>query len=77
MVDDEEILVGVISRRDFRKVRKSKQMEAPVKAIMSRNLITIEYDRSAFEAARLMIKHDIGRLPGDAGWKNHRDHHPV
>ncbi len=63
VVDENDKLVGVISRRDFRKVRKSKQMEAPVKSIMSRKLITIEYDRSAFEAARLMIKHDIGRLP--------------
>ena len=63
VVDDKENLVGVISRRDFRKVRKSKQMEAPAKAIMSRKLITIEYDRNAIEAARLMIKHDIGRLP--------------
>jgi nanoRNase/pAp phosphatase (c-di-AMP/oligoRNAs hydrolase) len=63
VVDKNENLVGVVSRRDFKKVRKSKQMQSPVKAIMSRNLVTISHDKSAIEAARLMIKHDIGRLP--------------
>nr|WP_320014223.1 CBS domain-containing protein [uncultured Desulfobacter sp.] len=63
VVDDDENLVGVVSRRDFRKVKKSKQMQSPIKAIMSRKLITIEYDKSAFEAVRLMIRHDIGRIP--------------
>jgi len=63
VVDDQEHLVGVVSRRDFKKVRKSKQMQSPVKAIMSRNLITIPTDKSAIEAARLMIKHDVGRIP--------------
>jgi tRNA nucleotidyltransferase (CCA-adding enzyme) len=63
VVDDDEHLVGVISRRDFKKVRKSNQMQSPVKAFMSRNIITIEHDKGAIEAARLMIKHDIGRIP--------------
>ncbi len=63
VVDDDDNLVGVVSRRDFKKVRKSKQMQSPVKAIMSRNLITISTDKSAIEAARLMIKHDVGRIP--------------
>lgn len=56
-------ITGVISRRDFKKVRKSKDMQAPVKAFMIRNVVTIDHDRSALEAARLMIKHDIGRIP--------------
>ncbi len=63
VVDDGDKLVGVISRRDFKKVRKDKQMKSPVKSIMSRTIITISHDKSAIEAARLMIKHDIGRLP--------------
>ena len=63
VMDDDDNLVGVVSRRDFRKVKKSKQMQSPIKAIMSRKLVTIEYDKSAFEAARLMIRHDIGRIP--------------
>nr|WP_319394171.1 CBS domain-containing protein [uncultured Desulfobacter sp.] len=63
VVDHDDTLVGVVSRRDFRKVKKSNQMQSPIKAIMSRKLITIAYDKSAVEAARLMIRHDIGRIP--------------
>lgn len=55
-------LEGVISIRDFKKTRKN-QMDAPVKAFMSRKNVTITPDRSPMEAARIMVKHDIGRLP--------------
>ena len=63
VVDKNDRIVGVISRRDFKKLRKSKQMQAPIKAFMSRNVVTIHQGKSAIEAARLMIKHDIGRIP--------------
>jgi len=63
VVDKDEKIVGVISRRDFKKVRKSKQMQSPIKAFMSRKLVTITHEKSAIEAAKLMIKHDIGRIP--------------
>lgn len=63
VVDYQERIVGVVSRRDFKKIRKTEQMQSPVKAFMSRNTITIEHDRSTIEAARLMIKNDIGRIP--------------
>ena len=63
VVDAEERIVGVVSRRDFKKIRKSKQMSAPVKAFMTRNVVTISHEKSAVEVARLMIKHDIGRVP--------------
>ena len=63
VVDNDEHIVGVISRRDFKKVRKSKHMKSPVKAFMSRNVVTIHHDKSAIEAAKLMIRHDIGRIP--------------
>lgn len=63
VVDENESIVGVISRRDFKKVKKAKDMQSPVKAFMSRNTVTIDHDRSAIEAAKLMIKHDIGRIP--------------
>ena len=63
VIDKEERIVGVISRRDFKKVRKSKHMKAPVKAFMSRKVIAIQHDKSAMEAAKLMIRHDIGRIP--------------
>ena len=56
-------LVGVVSRRDFRKIRKKAQHTSPVKAFMARNPVTIEPGKSPMEAAKLMVKHDIGRLP--------------
>jgi len=62
-VVDNERLVGVISRRDFKKIRKGSQLKAPVKAFMNTRNITIGPDKSPMEAARIMIKHDIGRLP--------------
>ncbi len=62
-VVDDGRLVGIISRRDFRKIRKKSQEKAPVKAFMSTNVTTIDPEKSPIQAARLMIKHDIGRLP--------------
>jgi len=56
-------LVGIISKRDFKKLKKPSQLSAPVKAFMSTKNITITPDRSPMHAARLMVKHDIGRLP--------------
>ncbi|MDX9785992.1 MAG: CBS domain-containing protein [Desulfobacterales bacterium] len=63
VVNDDEELVGVISRRDFKKVKKDPKLTAPVKAYMSHHTVTIEPEKSPAEAAGLMIKHDIGRLP--------------
>ncbi|MBW2605001.1 MAG: CBS domain-containing protein [Deltaproteobacteria bacterium] len=56
-------LVGMISRRDFRKLKKESQLKAPVKAFMKTDVMTIAPGKSPTEAARLMVKHDIGRLP--------------
>lgn len=60
---DQGRLLGVISRRDFRKVRREDQLQAPVKAYMSKQVITIEPGKSPIQAARIMVRHDIGRLP--------------
>jgi len=56
-------LVGMISRRDFRKLKSEKQLAAPVKAFMSTRIQSIAPEKSPMDAARLMVKHDIGRLP--------------
>jgi len=56
-------LVGMISRRDFGRIKKESQLAAPVKAFMTKNVRTIDPGRSPMEAARRMVKHDIGRLP--------------
>ena len=63
VVDQNGHITGVISRRDFKKLRKSKHMQSPVKAYMSRNVITISHDKSIMDVVRLMIKHDVGRIP--------------
>jgi CBS domain-containing protein len=62
-VVDGEKIVGMISRRDFRKMRKESHIKSPVKAYMSTDVLTIEAGKSPMEAARLMVRHDIGRLP--------------
>lgn len=56
-------LIGIVSRKDFKKVKKETQLKAPVKAFMRTNVMTISPERSPIQAARLMVKHDIGRLP--------------
>jgi CBS domain-containing protein len=61
-VTDGEKLVGIISRRDFKKA-KSKQMAAPVRAFMCTKVTQIDPGSSVIQAARLMIRDDIGRLP--------------
>jgi tRNA nucleotidyltransferase (CCA-adding enzyme) len=62
VIDDGE-LQGVISRRDFKRVRKEKQLSAPVKAFMTTKVLTIPPGKSPAQAVGLMVKHDIGRLP--------------
>ena len=62
-VIDEGKLLGIISRRDFRKVKNKNKLKSPVKAFMSTRLITITPEKSPMYAARLMVKYDVGRLP--------------
>ncbi len=61
-VTEGDTVTGIISRRDFKKV-KPKKMDSPVKAFMRTNVIQINEGSTVVQAARLMIKHDIGRLP--------------
>jgi CBS domain-containing protein len=58
-----ERVVGMISRRDFRKMRKESQIKAPVRAFMATDVLTIAPDKSLTQAAQLMVQHDVGRLP--------------
>ena len=62
VVDDGK-LTGIISRRDFRKIKRETQLAAPVRAFMSKDVKCIGPGKSPNDAARLMVKHDIGRLP--------------
>lgn len=56
-------MVGIISRRDFRKVRKESQMKAPVKAFMSTKVRQVDLESGVISAVKLMVREDIGRLP--------------
>jgi len=57
-------LAGIISRRDFRKVRNESQLNrSPVKAFMSSQVLTISPDKTPMQAVHIMVRHDIGRLP--------------
>ena len=62
-VVDGKRVMGVISRRDFKKVRHSPLMTSPVRGFMSTKVIDVTPEKSVVEAARLMVKNDIGRLP--------------
>jgi nanoRNase/pAp phosphatase (c-di-AMP/oligoRNAs hydrolase)/CBS domain-containing protein len=62
-VMDDGSLVGILSRRDFKRVRNERQFHSPVKAFMSTNVKTIGPGESPMAAAQYMVKHDIGRLP--------------
>jgi nanoRNase/pAp phosphatase (c-di-AMP/oligoRNAs hydrolase) len=64
VIDENSRIAGIISRRDFnRKIKQETQLKAPIKAFMSTDVITIQPGKSPSDASRLMIKHDIGRLP--------------
>ncbi|MGI6119418.1 MAG: CBS domain-containing protein [Desulfosporosinus sp.] len=56
-------LVGIISRRDVEKAIKHGLKHAPVKGFMTTNVITVEADAPWDEVQRLMVQHDIGRIP--------------
>lgn len=62
-VVEEGQLVGVISVRDVNKIKKESQWRAPAKAFMSTNIITAPPEMSVPKASRLLVKHDVGRLP--------------
>lgn len=56
-------LVGMITRRDLDKANHHGLGHAPVKAYMSTNVITIEPDTTMEKMQKLIIEHNIGRLP--------------
>ncbi len=62
-VTEDDQLVGMISHRDIRKGLRSDLGHAPVKGFMTRELITASPDHSLIELRRLMVEHNIGRVP--------------
>ena len=63
VVDDQDRLVGIISRRDLDLALHHGFEHAPVKGYMTRNLKTITPETPLPEIESLMVTYDIGRLP--------------
>lgn len=63
VVNEQLDLVGIISRRDIDKAQLHNLGHAPVKGYMSRQVITIPPQVTLPEVQRLLIEHNIGRLP--------------
>src|SRR5919199_6849695 len=63
VVDENDQLVGVVSRRDIDLALHHGFGHAPVKGYMSKNVKTITPQTSLPEIESLMVTYDIGRLP--------------
>jgi len=66
---DNELIVGIFSRRDLYKVKGHNLMHAPVKAYMTKEVITINVEASVSKAQGLMVEYGVGRLPVIEGEK--------
>ncbi|MFM6755950.1 MAG: CBS domain-containing protein [Dolichospermum sp.] len=63
VVNNQDLLIGIISRRDLDIALHHGFSHAPVKGYMTGNLKTITPDTSLPEIESLMVTYDIGRLP--------------
>lgn len=63
VVGEEEKLEGIVVLWDFKKIKKERQWNSPVKAFMVRDVATLSPESSPEKAARTMIEKDVGHLP--------------
>jgi acetoin utilization protein AcuB len=75
VVDDENCLVGMVSDRDLRGLsipvvgdadyqgQLYRTLDAPVSAVMSAGLVTVEPEDDVTDAIDLMIEHKVGAVP--------------
>jgi len=65
VITDGKMPVGIATERDFvrRVVARNLSPDMKISEIMSKPLITIDPDSSLRDAARLMLKHKVRRLP--------------
>ncbi|MCK9174249.1 MAG: CBS domain-containing protein [Desulforhopalus sp.] len=56
-------ICGIIVLSDLKRVKKTKQWQAPVKAFMTRDITTTTPDASPMQVARIIIDREIGYLP--------------
>ncbi|HIK38606.1 MAG: CBS domain-containing protein [Geminocystis sp.] len=69
VVDSQQQLVGIISRRDIDLALHHGFAHAPVKGYMTRNVHVIHPNTTLPEIEQLMVENDIGRLPVMEGGK--------
>ncbi len=62
-VMEEGRMVGMIARRDLAKALRSNLGHAPVKSFMKRQVMTAGADCSITALRRMMVEHNIGRIP--------------
>lgn len=62
VVKDDKIK-GIFSRRDINKVKGHNLMHAPVKAYMTKDVVTIDVECPVEKAQELMVEYGVGRLP--------------
>lgn len=63
VVDEAGSLVGMITLGDVRSVPLAERMEKPVEAVMVRRLAVITPEQTLAEAALIMARRGVGRLP--------------
>jgi tRNA nucleotidyltransferase (CCA-adding enzyme) len=63
VINDQDELIGVISRRDVDKAIHHGLGHAPVKGYMATQLVVLESDSTLEEIQATMMKHNIGRIP--------------
>jgi len=63
IIDENEELVGIISRTDIDKAIQHDLTHAPVKGFMSPHVVTASQDTSLSQLKEIMMDEQIGRLP--------------
>jgi tRNA nucleotidyltransferase (CCA-adding enzyme) len=63
VVDDYKCLVGFVTLRDIQKGRRADQMHAPVKAYMTRKVVSARTTTTVREIEDLLLSNNIGHLP--------------
>jgi len=63
VVNDNGTVTGILTLKDIMKGRKSGQMHSPVRAYMSKNVISVNRNASLKEIEQILYKNNIGHLP--------------